>query len=144
MRGRGLCVAGGCEWQGGMHNRGACMAGGVHGGGLHGGGLHGGGAAWQEMCMAGGVYMTGGCARWGACVVGACIAGSMHGRGTCMSGDGVWQGGCACHTPPRQILWDTANERAVRILLECILLFSSFGGFFHRTVHMIDPRIAMT
>ena len=63
---------------------------------------------------------------------GACVAGGMHGRGACvvegMCGRGhVWEkacvaGGHAWHTgPPRQILRDTVNERAVRILLECIL-----------------------
>ena len=82
----------------------ACMAGGVHGkGGMHGqGGICGGGMhVWQG----------------GMCGKGACMAGSMHGRRACMP-----------HPPPRQILRDTVNERAVRILLEYILvnLFITF------------------
>ena len=69
----------------------------------------------------------------GACVVG----GGMHGRGgmcgkggVCGRGWHAWQGGHVWqwvaymqHTP-QQILRDTVNERAVRILLECILVIS--------------------
>ena len=40
---------------------------------------------------------------------GACMAGGMHGRGR------AWQ-----------ILRDTVNERAVHILLECILVLKMF------------------
>ena len=40
-------------------------------------------------------------------MVGGCMAGGIHGRGSCM---------------PQQILRDMVNERAVRILLECILV----------------------
>ena len=55
----------------------------------------------------------------------------MCGRGVCMTGGHAWQGACmaggghACHAfPPLQILRlrHTVNERAVRILLECILV----------------------
>ena len=42
-------------------------------------------------------------------MAGGC-AGGMYGRGM--------------HAPPRQILRDMVNERAVRILLECILVLS--------------------
>ena len=79
-----------------------------------GGGMHGRGNAWQ------------GEHAW---------QGGMHGRGSCMAGGHAWQGGMcsrgacmvgACETGgaciPQQILWDTVNERAVRILLECILV----------------------
>ena len=54
----------------------------------------------------------------GACVAwGERMAGGMCDRGC------VWQGGmCGMHTP-HQILRDTVNERAVCILLECILVF---------------------
>ena len=45
--------------------------------------------------------------------------GGVHGRGC------VARGVCGMHTPP-QILRDTVNERAVRILLECILLLTYF------------------
>ena len=44
---------------------------------------------------------------------GACVAGGMHGREVCM---------------PPQILRDTVNERAVRILLECILVNDTFDS----------------
>ena len=56
--------------------------------------------------------MVGGVHGRKACVArGACMVGGMHGRGTCMTGGRAWQ-----------ILQDTVNERAVRILLECILV----------------------
>ena len=42
----------------------------------------------------------------------------MHGRGTCVAEGHVAGGACMAHTAPRQILRDTVNERAVRILLE--------------------------
>ena len=64
-----------------------------------GGGVHGG-----EGGMHGGGHV------W----QGMCVVGGMHGRGACMVGAGehAWQ-----------ILRDTVNERAVRILLECILVY---------------------
>ena len=49
--------------------------------------------------------------------------GGVHGRGgyvwwgVCMAGGHAWQGGHVW-----QILRNTVNERAVRILLECILV----------------------
>ena len=65
--------------------------------------MHGRGHAWP-----GGVHGRGG----------------LHGGGgACVTG-GAWQGACVTCTPPRQILQlrHTVNERAVRILLECILV----------------------
>ena len=61
------------------------------------------------------ILFTGGGRAWrGVCMVGVCMAGGrVHGRGACMP----------CHY---EILQDTVNERAVRILLECILVFYSF------------------
>ena len=130
-----------CVW-------GACMVGtfvvgGVHGrGGMHGRGMGGGGHAWQGACMAGGMYGRGH-AWWGVCRVGACMAegaymaGGVHRGhawwGACMAGDmhgggHAWQGvhsggGHAWQWGNGwQILRDTVNERAVRILLECILV----------------------
>ena len=66
----------------------------------------------------------------------------VHGRGACMAGGHVWQGVCAWLGAymageggqawqgevcvPQQILRDTVNERAVRILLECILVLELF------------------
>ena len=80
--------------RGGMHGRGlgACMAGGMHGGGF----AHGGG--------------------------GACMAGDMCGRGCAWQGDMHGRGACMACVAPQKILWDTVNERAVHILLECILV----------------------
>ena len=64
-----------------------------------------GGRVWQgRACVAGG------CVMGGACVVG----GVMHGRG------GMHVVGGGGHA--WQILRDTVNMRAVRILLECFLV----------------------
>ena len=82
----------------------------VHGGG----GMHGGG------CVCVGGMHGGGCAWLGACMVGAC-----------MTGGHVWH---AC-PPPRTDTTATVNERAVRILLECILVTLSF---YYRNEHMVD------
>ena len=94
---------GGAFVAGGMHGRGACVAGGM----CIAGGMHGRGHAWQRgmhgrgACMVGGMCGSGGvCVWWGACVAGGC----------------AWQ-----------ILRDTVNERAVHILLECILVMGFFG-----------------
>ena len=84
---------------------------------VHRGGVHGcsGGHAWLLQggsvhgCSQGGMH---GCS-WGACVVapgGACM---VTLGGTCM----VDPGGRAWF-----FWWDTVNERAIRILLECILV----------------------
>ena len=92
--------------------------------------MHGRGACVAGVCMVGG--MAG-----GACVTGGVWKGGMHGgggmhsRGVCMAGGHVWRG-YACMAGgaymPQQILQDTVNERAVRILLECILVASSFSN----------------
>ena len=111
--GGGRVWLGGCAWL-----LGACMVvGGVPGcrGGVHGcrGGtcMVVGGHVWlQGACMvAGGMHGCGG----------VCMVGGMHGCGGC-----AWWGGCG-------IRWDTVNERAVRILLECILVFTSFQQQIH-------------
>ena len=111
-------------WWGGMHG---CQ-GGVHGcwGGGHAwlrghawllGGVHG---CWGACMVAGGDMH--GC--WGACVVkGECmVKGGMCGKGgVCM----VAKGGCVAkggHVWDTTKYGDTINERAVRILLECILV----------------------
>ena len=84
--------------------------------------MHGG------VCMARGhAWQVGGwgvCGR-GACVVGVCVAGGHAWSGACMAG-GVCGGGHAW-----QILRDTVNERAVRILLECILGLLLFLHFMY-------------
>ena len=63
--------------------------------------------------------MAGGVRGRGACVAGvrACMAG-----GVCMAGGHAWQGGMCGGGHALQILRDTVNERAVRILLECFLV----------------------
>ena len=78
-----------------------------------------GGHAW----LRGDVHGCGGCAwLWGACIVGG--EGGMHGcrEGACMvAGGHAWLWGDMCG-----ICRDTVNERAVRILLECILILNIF------------------
>ena len=136
-------------------------------GGMHGRGMHGRGHAWQgrhawwgggkhggRACVAGGMHGSGEHA-W----QGACVAGGMHGgghvwcRGMCMAGGHAWQrghawwgGGLAC--VPWQIPWDMVNERAVRILLECILVVSlfkdirkNFHGKTNKYVNMILMKL---
>ena len=56
----------------------------------------GGGDVWQAACMAGGVHCRG--HAW---------------QGACMGGGHAWRG----HA------WQEKRQRAVRILLECILVF---------------------
>ena len=101
-----------------------------------GGGMCSGGHAWQGVCVVGACMAGGvGTCMAGACIVGrhawwggACVAGGMHGRGACMEGvcvwqgEHVWQGGMCGRGRAWQILRDTVNERAVRILLECMLV----------------------
>ena len=120
----------GCAWLlGGIHGcQGVCMvAGGVcmvaRGRVWLPGGVHGcQGCAW----LPGGMH---GCQR-------ACMAKGVHGKGggMCSEGGHVWQRG-AYVAKGRHAWWrwghawdttrygDTINERAVRILLECILVF---------------------
>ena len=62
--------------------------------------------------------------RW-ACVVGACMAGGRVWQGACMTGEGRCVVGGM-----RGIRWDTVNERAVRILLECILVYIAWSGLY--------------
>ena len=72
--------------------------------------MAGGGHVWQgEVCMVGDVHgrevcMAGGMHGRGYAGGGACMAGGVHGEG---------------HYEIRSV-----SERAVRILLECILVFS--------------------
>ena len=88
--------------------------------------------AANEFCE--GYVFTGVClSTEGVCMVegGMCGGGVHGGWGVCMAGGrghAWWWGSCngrggmhATHTP-QQILRDTVNERAVRILLECILV----------------------
>ena len=106
----------------------------VHTGGhaqFYSGGVHG--FIWGGMC--GFIY------GWGACVVlfrgrAWFYSGGMHGFiwGACMvlfgghawfhSGGHAWfyLGGHVCFFQFFRIQWDTVNEQAVRILLECILV----------------------
>ena len=66
----GTCMAGWHAWQGGLHGRGVCMS-----GGMHGRGCVAGGHAWQ-----GGMYGK------GVCMAGSCMTGGMCGGG-CMAGE---------------------------------------------------------
>ena len=129
-----FCPQGGHAWQGGIRGRGPCMAGACVAGracmvggcmaercawqrGVHGRGCMAGGHTWQGgACMAVGHAWQGGHA-WPGGMRGrrVCMAGGgVHGRGAylvgvCMAGGHVWQ-------EKRQL------QRAVRILLECILV----------------------
>ena len=148
----GVCVAGGHAWQG------VCMAGGMCGGrwGVHGGGVHGRGACMSggmcgggQMCGRGHAWQLGGgmCDRdvhggghvWqGVC---ACMAGGHVWQGACVAGCAwqghVWQG--VCMHPPTNPHYEirSVNARAVRILLECILVFdgtdfwTNWGNVIH-------------
>ena len=79
----GVCVVkGGVHGEGGMHGRGTCMAGGVHGGGMHGRVHAWWGCAWQEGCAWQGVCMAGGHA-W----QGNMHGGGVHGREACVAGE---------------------------------------------------------
>ena len=69
--------------------------------------MHGSGCAWQGACMAGGHAWQSGGMHGG----GAWQGGDMCGRG-CVAGEG--------HA------WHMASERAVFILLECILVAVNF------------------
>ena len=67
------------------------------------------------------MHDRGGMCGRGGMHVGHVWQGGVHGRG-------AWAGGVCdrggMHAPHHQILRDTVNERAVRILLECILVNS--------------------
>ena len=71
----------------------------------------------------------GGCVAGGVWQRGACVAGGVHGRG-----GHAWQGVRGTHAPPTDTLRDTVNERAVRILLECILVLHVIVTNY-KTVH---------
>ena len=60
------------------------------------------------------------CSQRGVCIQGVCIQGGLHPVGVCI--EGSW----ADPPPHHQILCDTVNERPVRILLECILVWNFF------------------
>ena len=126
----GTCmVAGGpCMVAGGMCSCwGACMVAGGHVW-LQEGGVH---DCWGACVVAGGM-----CGCWGACVVAgevcvvargcvwllgaAWLLGGMRGGGMCMVGGHAWSPGGGV----RRLRRDTVNGRAVRILLECILVFT--------------------
>ena len=107
-----MCGKGGHVWQ-----RGACV---VKGRGMCGeGGLcvAKGGVCDEGACVAG-WHVSGGHEWQGACMAGVCMwwgcawQRGMCGRGACMAGEHVWQEG-------------QPLQRTVRILLECILVFTS-------------------
>ena len=60
-----------------------------------------------------GACMAGGRAWWWVCMA----------EGACVAGEGAWQGGICGGGRAWQILRYSVNERPVRILLECILVF---------------------
>ena len=85
----------------------------------------------QEFCLQGGTCVAGGVHGRGTCMAGrglysrgTCVVGGMHGRGRC-----AWQGSMhgrgTCMA--RGCVWHTANEWAVHILPECILVVDVNG-----------------
>ena len=100
-------------WQGSMHGRGACMAGGRCG---RGNAWHGGVCDWGGACMVG----------W--CMVGTCVAG-----GNACQGGHAWQG--AYLLPP-------ANEVWGKVIHMSVILFTG-GGMCGRDggVHGGRPRV---
>ena len=95
-------------------------------------GVHGQGACIPaDMCGQGGLCGR----RRGMCWLGTYVGG-VHGRGCVWSTGMCMPRGCVClggHAPPARYhdIW-SVNERAVRILLECILvlqlIFTGPGG----------------
>ena len=77
---------------------------------------------------------------------GACMAGGMYGRGACVAGGRAWQGVCVgVHGGHawqgwhawQGGAWHTVNEQAVRILLECILVFETNVYLLYRSNCMV-------
>ena len=116
----GACVAEGACMVGGMCGRGVCMGRGAC--------MAGGGHAWQGgACMAeGNVHGRGACAAGGHAWQGGIHGGGVHGRG-CAWQEGMYGRGCAC-PPPGHYEIRSVNARAVRILLECILVNENVRG----------------
>ena len=98
-----------------------------------------GGHAWWRGCA----WQRGACLAKGTCMAkgGPCMAkGGVHGKGgACMVKGHVWQrrGMCGEGGMAKEgCVWDTTrygdtiNERAVRILLECILVLIMHSNFF--------------
>ena len=95
VHGGGVCFRGVCIREG-FASRGVCIQRGLHPGGLH----------PRAVCIGGGHLHAGGLQ------LGASASGGSASRG-------IW----ADYAPsPNRIQQDTVNERAVRILLECILV----------------------
>ena len=97
----GYVFTGVCLSTGGMHGRGACMVGGMHGGG----GVHGKGGGrcawwghvWQGACVVGGMHGEGACAAGGHAWLGTYMMGGLHGGEACMVGEVCMVGGHAWH-----------------------------------------------
>ena len=88
----------------------------------YGGGMHGRGYAWQgDMCTTGGMCATEGMCGGGVRGRGVGVAGGVHGGGS------MWWGEAGRAWQKRQPL-----QRAVRILLECILVIHSISSSFQQ------------
>ena len=116
----GVWLRGVCMVAGGMHGwEGACMVGGhvwLTGGHAWLGGMHG----WGMLGWGGHMWLQGGMHGCGGAYVvagGVHGLGGMHGWGACMVVGDAWLKGGVHRIRP-----DTVNGRAVRILLECILV----------------------
>ena len=120
---------------GGVHGcRGACVA-------ARGACMVVGGHAWlRGVCVVAGACMVlGACMVVGGCVwllggVRGCWGDAWFWGGMCGCGGHAWWAGCAwLRGSIHRIRRDTVNERAVLILLECILVLSNFSIDFEIT-----------
>ena len=119
----------------GHMTRRVCIRGGLHLGDLHPGGLHPGrgSASRKGICIQGGLHPGGGV---GVSIQGVCI--QEEGWGSASKGSasgGLHPGGRGSASegwadPRPRALRDMVNKRAVRILLECILVMGFFGKHY--------------
>ena len=98
-----------------------CVKNSVHRGDVYGGG--------RVHCRRGHGRREGVCMAGGMCGNGACMVGGVHGMGGVHGRGHVWHKGSCMACTLWQILQDTVNEQAVRILLECILVFNFFTAW---------------
>ena len=151
VHGGGACVGwGACMVVGGMCGcGGACVVAGGHAWlprGMHGCRGHAwllGGHVWLPgaACMiAGGVWLPGGMHGCrGACMI---VEGCAWLQGACVAAGGhAWLWGACMVVGVCRIRRDTVNERAVRILLECILVDFIFFQYLNISVanHYTNP-----
>ena len=98
-------------------------------------------------CMTGGAWVVGACLAGGCVAEGrACVAGGMHGGGQMCGSEACVVGGHAWPHPPstrQHYKIRSVNARAVRILLECILV-PNFILFSSSSSDYLDCLLAST